>query len=337
MKILKIILFSLLGIMFAFLASNFFFDKSFNVDSSIEIKSSPYLVFSQVENFENWPNWDPWMAKDSTVVISLADNISQVGAIREWKSKSSADGYLKLISNEFIKQLDYGIYIDNSPPFYTTFYFESDSTNGVIVSCKHSGKLPFLSRVFGPFLKKMIQNDQVNGLNNLKQYCESLPSKTSEITIEALLEKKVIAIEDSCVIGDFDQALSDIYQSIFVLLAENGIMPTSSPFVQHISFPRQAGNANTIVFRAGVFVETPVDTNNTKTNAKYYETMPSNSVQATHIGDLQTINDTHYKIKQYCLENNYKIVGFPYEIYLSDPNMTPNVSEWKTRVIYQIE
>ena len=337
MKILRIVLFALLGIMMAFLVSNFFFDKSFKVQSSIEIKSSPFVVFNQIENFENWPNWDPWMAADSTVVITLAENVSQQGAIRQWKSEHSGDGYLKQVSNEYIKQLDYEIHIENSPPFYTTFYFEADSANGLQVSWKHFGELPFLSRVFGPFMKKMIQNDQINGLNNLKKYCESMPSETSNISVELLLEKKVIAVEDSCLIGNFDKTLSEIYQSIFVLLAENGIMPTSSPFVQYIQFPSQPGEEKLIVFRAGVFVETPVDNSKMTPNANYYETIPTQSVQATHIGDLRTINDTHHKIKQYCLNNSYKIVGLPYEMYLSDPNLTPNASKWKTRVIYQIE
>lgn len=338
MKILKFILFALIGIMFTFLVSNFFFDKAFNVQSSVKIKTSPYVVFDQVENFENWPNWDPWMAADSTVVISLDNNnVNKEGAVRKWNSDHSGDGYLTQLSNEYIKQLDYDIHIDNSPPFYTTFYFESDTTTGVVVSWRHHGELPFLSRVFGPFMKKMIKNDQINGLKNLKIYCESLPSKTSEISLKTFYKKKELSIEDSCSVTDFEQTLSENYRSIFVMLAENGIMPTSSPFVQYIRFPDQPGEDAIVVYKAGVFIETPIEANTITNNAKYYETSETTSLQAIHHGDHRTINDTHQKIKEYCLRNNFKILNLPYEVYLSDPNLTPNASDWKTRVIYQIE
>ncbi len=336
MKILKIILFSLIGIMFAFVVSNLFFDASFSVDSSIKINSSPFVVYEQVENFEQWPNWDPWMAVDTTVTISLSDNVRDIGATRHWTSNNSGDGYLMLVSKEFIKQIDYEILIDNSSPFFTTFFFEADSA-GVKLSWKHYGQLPFLSRVFGPFMQRMIKIDQTNGLENIKAYCESIPSTTSDISVELLPSKKIIAIEEYCSTNDIDDTLNEIYQTIFVVLAENGIMPTSSPFVQYIDFPKQAGDKNMVKLRGGIFIETPINTEGIGDNISYYESLPVQSVQATHLGDVRTINDTHSKIKQYCLENSYKVINLPYELFLTDPQLTPNTTHWKTKVIYQIE
>ena len=48
-----------------------------------------------------------------------------------------------------------------------TFYLESID-NKVRVSWENSGKLPFLVRIFGPVISKMMKGDHEKGLNNLK-------------------------------------------------------------------------------------------------------------------------------------------------------------------------
>ena len=73
MKFLKIILYTLLGIMFIYLISNLFFSEKFKVFTSIEIDSSPYIVYDQINNFENWENWDPWIETDTTIKMSISD------------------------------------------------------------------------------------------------------------------------------------------------------------------------------------------------------------------------------------------------------------------------
>lgn len=337
MKIIKSILYALLGIMSIYVISNFFFDDSFSVESSTTIDSSPYVVYSQIENFENWTNWDPWMKTDTTVSIELSESTNEVGAIRKWRSDHSGNGYMLFSSVEFLSQLDYELHIDNSSPFYSSFNLESDS-NSVKLRWKHYGNLPFLTRIFGPVMEKMIKSDQVNGLKNIKEYCEGLYSETLDITTQEFSSKYIIAMDDSCITSEINNALSSIYNEIFIALAENGIMPASSPFVQYFSFPNKSGEKDFVRLRAGVFVEVPLEKEKLhKSNFLTYKTSNHTSVQAIHKGDYSTLYQTHRLILDYCNDNNLTTYGLPYEIFLTDPELTPNSTNWETKIIYVLE
>jgi effector-binding domain-containing protein len=334
MKILKITIYALLGILSIYLVSNLFFEKEFKVSTSIDIDSSPYIVYDQINNFENWENWDPWIETDTTIKMIISDLTYGVGAYRIWNSENSGNGKMEITGNDYIKQIDFEITIDDTSPFNASFYLESID-NGVKVSWENSGELPFLARIFGPVISKMMKGDHQKGLDNLKRYCESIPSKSGEINIQKWNSKKIIAIRDSCSSSNISQSLAKIYKQTFDHLTENDLAVKGSPFAQHLSFPQKPGDNDWVILRAGVFVENFGDTAINKID--FYETSPTLSAQATHYGDYRTTFDTHQKIRSYCKENNYSIVGSPYEIYTSDPSKTSNSDEWETRIIYEIE
>jgi effector-binding domain-containing protein len=334
MKYLKVIIYALLGIMSIYLISNFFFSERFKVSTSIEIDTSPFIVFDQINNFENWENWDPWLETDTTIQMKISDIPYGVGANRLWKSKNSGNGKMEITNSEFIKQIDFEITIDDRSPFLATFYFEAID-NGVKISWENTGELPFLARIFGPVLCKMIKGDHVNGLNNLKEYCETIPSKSLEVSVQQWDTKKYISKTDTCSLSTISQSLADSYSKIIKYLTKNNTTPILSPFAQYQSFPHKPGDNDYVILRIGAFVE---DFNGKPDNGlNFVETTPILSAQAIHQGDYRTIFNTYEKIKSYCKENNYTIVSNPYEIYITDPAFTPNTEDWQTRIIYEIE
>ena len=336
MKFLKTILYALLGIMFMYLISNLFISEKFKVYTSIDIDSSPYIVYDQINNFENWENWDPWIETDTTIKMSISDITYGVGAHRIWNSENSGNGKMEITDNEYIKQIDFKITIENNSPFMASFYLESID-NKVRVSWENSGELPFLARIFGPIISKMMKGDHEKGLNKLKSYCETILSKSSEVKIQEWDSQKIIAIVDTCSSSNISQSLSEIYNKILNYITTNNITAfEQQPFVQYLLFPQKPGDNDCIILRVGTFLEDTIE--NSLTNGmSFYQTLPQLTAQATHFGDYRTIFDTHQKIKNFCQENNYSTTGNPYEIYITDPSQTPNTIEWQTRVIYEIE
>ena len=334
MKFLKTIIYILLGIIFVYLISNLFFSEKFKVSTSMDINSSPFIVYDQINNFENWQNWDPWIDTDTTIKMTISDVSYGVGAYRIWDSKNSGNGKMEITDNDFIKQIDFEITIDDSQPFIASFYLESvDSI--VRVSWGNSGELPFLARIFGPVISKMMKGDHIKGLNNLKNYCESIPSISGEVKIQEWDSQKIIATTSSCSSSAISQTLSDIYKKMFEYFSDNNITAIESPFAQYLSFPQSPGDNDWVNLKAGVFVNTMVDS--LINGMESYETSTKLSAQAIHAGDYRTVFDTHQKIKLYCQENNYNIIGNPFEIYINDPSVIPNPAEWETLVIYEIE
>ena len=89
MKFIKSILYALLGILTIYLIANFFFDRKFEEETSVEIDSSPFIVYNQISDFSNWENWDPWLSTDTTIETTLSPKTYEVGAFRQWKSENS--------------------------------------------------------------------------------------------------------------------------------------------------------------------------------------------------------------------------------------------------------
>ena len=94
------------------------------MSTSIEIDSSPYIVYDQINNFENWENWDPWIETDTTIKMNISDTHG-VGSYRIWNSENSGNGKMEITNNDYIKQIDFKITIENNSPFKATFYLES--------------------------------------------------------------------------------------------------------------------------------------------------------------------------------------------------------------------
>tara|TARA_B100001057_G_C22794012_1_gene928844 strand:- start:519 stop:1481 length:963 start_codon:yes stop_codon:yes gene_type:complete len=320
--------------MFIYLISNFFFSKKFKVSTSIDIDSSPYIVYDQINNFENWENWDPWIETDTTIKMSISDTHG-VGAYRIWDSENSANGKMEITNNDYIKQIDFKITIENNSPFTASFYLESID-NKVKLSWENSGELPFLARIFGPVISKMMKGDHEKGLKNLKNYCESIPSKSSEVKIQEWDTQNIIAIIDTCSSSNISRSLSEIFSKTSDYITTNNTVALEQPFVQYMSFPQKPGDNDWFILRAGTFLEARLEDSLTN-GMSFYQTLPKLTAQATHFGDYRTIFDTHQKIKDFCQEKNYSITTSPYEIYITDPSQIPNTDEWQTQVIYEIE
>lgn len=335
MKFIKILLYSLLGILSIYLFSNFFFDKEFEVKTSLEIDTSPFIVYNQINDFKNWQNWDPWLSTDTTIKTTISSVSNEVGASRKWQSENSGSGSIELTDNVFLKSLEYKITIDNNTPFYAGFELLPNKNN-VIVTWKNFGELPFLARIFGPVISKMMKADHEKGLQLLKEYCELIPSESGEVNVQNWDSKFIVSITKTCSANNISSTLSESYNTIFVFLAENGIMPTDSPFAQYIEFPNTPGGNNRVVLKSGTFIEIPLSTE-LPNGIEYSEKSPSLSAQAMHKGDYRTLYKTHEKIRTFCNDNGYEFKAKPYEIYLTDPALTTNPSSWETLVVYEIE
>lgn len=335
MKFIKIILFSLLGILFIFLTSNLFFSKNFKLSTNIEINSSPLIVYEQINNFKNWANWDPWLETDTTITFKISSVSFDVGAHRTWNSKNSGKGKIEIIKNNFLKNIDFKISLENNNPFMATFILEP-SKNNVRLTWENRGELPYLARIFGPVIGKMMKDDHRKGLENLKDYCESIPSKSSDVEIKEWGSQNIILIKDTCSSFDINQSIKKAYNQIFEYLSQNNkVSNNEQPFVQYISFPVKPGDKNMVVLNVGILTDYSIK--DTLTNKMlFYQTKNEIIAQATHIGDYRTIFKTHEKIKDFCKKNNYSIKDNPYEMYINNPNKTTNLEEWKTQVIYVV-
>ena len=175
MNVLKKILKWALIVVLAFTTFNWFISPDYKTERSIEINVPTYIVYEQVTDLHQWENWAIWWKQDTAMITNYSGEERGLGAKMIWTSDVVGDGDLEIIecSSQGMKtKLAWG---------NGSWHFE-ETENGTNVSWSMSGKMPFLMSFMTMFIEDMVAPDFEKGLAGLKEVCESLLARSSEVT-----------------------------------------------------------------------------------------------------------------------------------------------------------
>ena len=175
MNVLKKILKWALIVVLAFTTFNWFISPDYKIERSIEINVPTYIVYEQVTDLHQWENWAIWWKQDTAMITNYSGEERGLGAKMIWTSDVVGDGDLEIIecSSQGMKtKLAWG---------NGSWHFE-ETENGTNVSWSMSGKMPFLMSFLTMFIEDMVAPDFEKGLAGLKEVCESLLARSSEVT-----------------------------------------------------------------------------------------------------------------------------------------------------------
>jgi hypothetical protein len=193
-------------------------------------------------------------------------------------------------------------------------------------------------------------------LAGLKDVCESIPAKSSEVSIVDWDKQNYIYIENACSIGDIGNSLGTTYGELFGFVGENGLQSLSGPFAKWISFPVNPGDEDKVVFQASVMIDKDALDNMLARKhgiidswvadpykhllEKEYgilleKTIAGKTLQATHFGAYEMSAVTHNKIYEFADANEISLSNLPYEFYTNDPT-TCAPEDVETLIIYEI-
>ena len=175
MNAIKKILKWALIVVLAFTTFNLFISPDYKIERSIEINVPTYIVYEQVTDLHQWENWAIWWKQDTAMITNYSGEERGLGAKMIWTSDVVGDGDLEIIecSSQGMKtKLAWG---------NGSWHFE-ETENGTNVSWSMSGKMPFLMSFMTMFIEDMVAPDFEKGLAGLKEVCESLLARSSEVT-----------------------------------------------------------------------------------------------------------------------------------------------------------
>jgi hypothetical protein len=95
-KILKVLVFGLVGLLVLMLLAGFFMPKDWKVRRTISIRATPEAIHAQVADLSRWPEWMPWMAEDPQMTVSFEGEPTRVGSVMRWRSEKMGDVALTL-------------------------------------------------------------------------------------------------------------------------------------------------------------------------------------------------------------------------------------------------
>ncbi len=176
MKILKVILYVLAGLIALFLVGALFLPSDYRVERSVEIDKPVDVVYGQVIDLKNWEKWNPWTAMDPDAKSVISGSGKGVGSRWAWEGKILGTGHLTILEAEENKSIKSDLIFLEPQAMKSFDVWEFESVGaGTQVVWANVGELDYpVGRYFGLFLDQMMGPDFEKGLKNLKESCETM-------------------------------------------------------------------------------------------------------------------------------------------------------------------
>ncbi|WP_215226737.1 SRPBCC family protein [Echinicola shivajiensis] len=178
MKILKGILFSILGIIVLALISALFIQKEFSVEKTVVIERPVDEVFEYVKMLKNQDKFSVWMQMDPNMKKTYMGMDGTVGAVAAWDSQNSdvGKGEQEIIGIEENKRIDYELRFiepfEATDKAYMLTEKVSDNQTKVIWGFNSIADYPMnlVMKLMG--MEQMLGDQLQEGLNTLKYQME---------------------------------------------------------------------------------------------------------------------------------------------------------------------
>jgi len=178
MRILKKILFVIVGIIALILIIAAFVKKEYAVERQVIINKSNTEVFEYVKYLKNQDNYSVWGKMDPNIIKSFTGIDGTVGFISAWESdnKEVGKGEQEIVGIEEGKRIEFELRFMEpfeavEPAYMITEGIDSINT---IVKWGFSGKMQYPSNIMLLWMdmEEIIGSDLENGLDNLKTILE---------------------------------------------------------------------------------------------------------------------------------------------------------------------
>ena len=339
MKILKRALLVLIVLIGIYLIIGLFAPSHVHVERSTFIESNAATVFGEINSLKQWKKWSYWDNIDSNMASNYEGPEAGVGAKHVWESSNDSvgNGSLTITKSEPNSFVETELAFEDMGTSLGGWKIR-DTTGGVIVNTYMDIDVPFYAAPMTFFFNfdEMLGNDFQKSLEGLKRHIANLPSAptTSVAIVETTLGPlKIMTIADSCTEKEIGMRLGSLYGEIGGVMNKQGLSMAGSPFaIYHRS--DLTISPRFFVFDAGVSVDKKGKSDSRVT---YQEIPLMKVVRGSFYGPYEQTSIAHELIDQWITDHGKTIVGFPWEVYVTDPGTEPDPSKWLTEIYYPIQ
>ncbi|MGB8856695.1 MAG: SRPBCC family protein [Burkholderiales bacterium] len=171
---LKKILLGVAGLLVALVLISFILPADYRVERSLEIAAPPEKIYPLIADPREWKNWGVWNQRDPNMKMEYSGAPSGAGAKWTWESKSEGSGSMEFTRAEAPAMVEYTLYFPEFGSRSGGKLTLTPSGNATRVSWTNEGNLGSnpLNRYFGLLMDKMLGDDFIAGLKNLKALAE---------------------------------------------------------------------------------------------------------------------------------------------------------------------
>jgi len=337
MKIVKILVYVLIGIIALFFIVGFFLPSQLRFSETIEINAPKELAFEYVSNFNLFNTFSPWYGIDPNTKYDFEGEELGVGAIMKWASNDPdvGKGTMKVIEYNPPKYTRTELVFEGMGKSYADYTItEKDNGSiGVMWAFDTDFGMNIFSRYFAFIIEPAIRADYQKGLAKLKDVLENSPLTKYEIVVEEVSSIKALALRGATTTNSAE--ISASYAASFAKLNEfmgkNKIQPMGAPMAMAHEWDEEKSIHT-------YSVAMPVEGQKVKPNedVELIDTYSGYAIKVIHIGPYDKIKTAHLAADEYARTYRQTIIGAPWEIYVNDPANTSD-DELMTYVFYPVK
>lgn len=337
MKALKITGSIIGGLLLLLIIIGMALPRAGSIQQSIVIGSSPAKVYKQLNSFENFHKWSPWLVADSTAQYVLEGPLAGIGSKIQWSSKNNEVQKASqwIINTHKNKRVNFKVDYGDLGNYFSDFNIEKQDEKTKltwIYKYENLGMIEaFIMNIFGT--PKGLEKKHIQGLENLKNYMESLPVEDTDQAMQVVKTDAITFIGLSgTVTHESDSAGRAVIENLYTQLMD--YMQTAETEIKGmplVLYSKADGDNNTNVI-CGIPVEegTLIDDEVIEIG----RISGGEAVKYTYKGHYENLPDIHAEIERFIGKNGYKLNGAPYEIFVSEPDT--GTTESVTHIFYPV-
>ncbi len=335
MKILKKIIVILIALFVLLWIVSLFLNKHWHVEHSMVMSAPAENIFIQINTLKNWEKWSPWSKMDTAMQITYEGPESGVGASYSWKGTTKGTKAGKLTISEskpnelVITDLDFG----EDGTGKGGFIIEPAEGGNKVTWYMDSEMDGMFQKYKGLMMTGMMEKIFDQGLNDIKNLAENMPppSIAPEMSIEetTVAAQDYLAVRDTISIATIGMKLGQYYGMIQGVMKKQGLNMTGMPFAIYYT-----NSPDSWEMEAAIGTDKPGKPDG---KVKPGKLNAGNAVVAHYFGDYHGLGAAHEAIDKYVAEKGKKVIGAPWEVYVTDPMMEKDTAKWQTDVFYPVE
>lgn len=307
--------------------------KSYKVERSISIKSSPEVIYMLTSDFRLWHVWAPWTKEtDSTAVFTVSGEPGKPGAKWSWEGKVFGQGEMTFIEGIPGKLVSYDLAFDQGK-YLSKGRFEIETGGD---SCKviwiDEGDLGYnpINRYFGLLMESMMGPDFDKGLAKLKDVAEA---RADWPVIEETTwpPHTFLAITDSAGPASYSAVLGKAFGELMTQAQSQKYNITGAPFAIYLKW-------DSVTMFSVMDIGIPVQQAEKASGRVRVVNFPEQKVvKVNYFGPYDKTAPMYYILDQYVKETGLENAGSPWEIYVTDPMMEKDTAKWQTVIAFPVK
>ena len=328
---IKKILFIIAGLIVLLVLVGFILPAKLDITKSLTINAPAAAVFEEINDLKRWETWQYWNTLDPDMKITYSEKTVGTGASYSWEGPKMGNGTLGI--SESIPDKSVAIDMDfGGSPAKGLYSLDAAGENTQLnLNFTNDAGMNPIGHWINVYMKGEIEKSFDYAGEKIKGIAEAKPKFTYQISEEAMQTISYVGLMHTMSPQDpaaVSAQMAKMYGELETILKKANVKVTGYPFALYPSFSDESMD---------MICAMPVAADS-KLPAKYkVETIPGGSaIKGIYKGDYANLMALHLELDKYLQYKGLTMNGAPMEVYVTDPMLEKDTTNWITEVYYPV-